>query len=318
MLFTFAIYIGTGRTIYMKRKQLFNTSTYDSDPVQLSRDAGITVKTTEVTVISEERVGTSHAIQRSSPRGIPSEPRSPGRPQQEAYSITISSNMNSSNPAESADESVSSIRKGVAPVRYRPDHDRQVQAIARRRNHDINNASWAYTKCAILFFTALLITWIPSSANRVYSVIHPGEISAPLQFMSSFVLPLQGFWNAIVYMVTSWSAVKKLYSDIISWCSRRVNRSRGRHPAQSNLGHVVPSHRPYALTTPRSPNAFDTESMVELANSRQSDDERIIRSWAAIAVLSSRVIAMLYDDGNWEKKAFSLDIIFVMRESATN
>lgn len=85
---------------------------------------------------------------------------------------------------------------------------------ARRRNRDVNNAAWSYTKCAILFFTAILITWIPSSANRVYSVVHPNSVSVPLQFMSVFVLPLQGFWNAVIYAVTSWTACKNIFNDV--------------------------------------------------------------------------------------------------------
>jgi hypothetical protein len=84
---------------------------------------------------------------------------------------------------------------------------------ARRRNYELNNAAWAYTKCAFLFFTALLITWIPSSTNRVYSLIHGDSIPA-VEFMSAFVLPLQGFWNAIIYAVTSWAACKNLWSDM--------------------------------------------------------------------------------------------------------
>lgn len=74
-----------------------------------------------------------------------------------------------------------------------------------------NRASWAYTKVAVLFFSAMLITWIPSSANRVYSVVHPGEISFALEYLSSLVLPLQGFWNAVIYAVTSWAAVKQFF-----------------------------------------------------------------------------------------------------------
>lgn len=84
---------------------------------------------------------------------------------------------------------------------------------ARRHIHELNNAAWSYTKCAILFFTALLITWIPSSANRVYSAVHPGDVSVTLQFMSAFVLPLQGFWNAVIYAVTSWGACKNVLHD---------------------------------------------------------------------------------------------------------
>lgn len=85
----------------------------------------------------------------------------------------------------------------------------QAQA-QRRRVHEAHNAVWSYTKCAILFFSVLLITWIPSSGNRVYSILNHGEISKPLFFASAFVLPLQGFWNAIIYVVTSWAACKEL------------------------------------------------------------------------------------------------------------
>jgi hypothetical protein len=77
---------------------------------------------------------------------------------------------------------------------------------------DANNAAWSYTKVALLFFTAMLVTWIPSSANRVYSVVNPGYISPSLQFASAFVLPLQGFWNAVIYITTSWKACRKFFS----------------------------------------------------------------------------------------------------------
>ena len=90
----------------------------------------------------------------------------------------------------------------------------QAAKIAKRHRYDINHATWAYTKCAILFFAALLITWIPSSANRVYSLVRPSETNAALELMSSFVLPLQGFWNAVIYIVTSWGACTKLWESI--------------------------------------------------------------------------------------------------------
>ncbi|KAK4155980.1 hypothetical protein C8A00DRAFT_41452 [Chaetomidium leptoderma] len=85
-------------------------------------------------------------------------------------------------------------------------------AQSRRRNYyESHNATWSYTKCAILFFSVLLITWLPSSGNRVYSMINTGDVSRPLFFASAFVLPLQGFWNAIIYIVTSWAACKSLW-----------------------------------------------------------------------------------------------------------
>jgi hypothetical protein len=77
---------------------------------------------------------------------------------------------------------------------------------------EANIAAWSYTKVAILFFTAMLVTWIPSTANRVYSVVNPGFVSPQLQFASAFVLPLQGFWNSVIYTTTSWHACRKFFS----------------------------------------------------------------------------------------------------------
>ena len=88
---------------------------------------------------------------------------------------------------------------------------------SRRRNYyESHNATWSYTKCAILFFSVLLITWIPSSGNRVYSLLRGGDVSKPLFFASAFVLPLQGFWNAIIYVVTSWAACRSLWGECVA------------------------------------------------------------------------------------------------------
>lgn len=66
----------------------------------------------------------------------------------------------------------------------------------------------------------MLITWIPSSANRLYSLTHNNSISVPLQFVSVFVIPLQGFWNCVVYVTTSWVACKNLFHDM--WLATRA------------------------------------------------------------------------------------------------
>ncbi|KAH7116459.1 hypothetical protein EDB81DRAFT_598603, partial [Dactylonectria macrodidyma] len=81
-------------------------------------------------------------------------------------------------------------------------------------NYDVNNAAWGYTKRTILFFTMLLITLLPSSANRVYSFVHYGSTYAPLKYIGAFVLPLQGFWNIAFYIVTSLGACKNLMNDL--------------------------------------------------------------------------------------------------------
>lgn len=139
----------------------------------------------------------------------------------------------------------------------------------RRRNHDLNNAAWSYTKCSILFFTALLITWLPSSANRVYSVVHTKDTCAPLELMSAFVLPLQGFWNAAIYAVTSWSACKSLWMDMKLGRRPDVTELVGGMRPQTGVKEPRSKHKKSTFSTQlRSPKMFDSESMTELANSR--------------------------------------------------
>ena len=55
---------------------------------------------------------------------------------------------------------------------------------------------------------------VPSSVNRVYSLIYPGHVSVPFTYASSVVLPLMGFWNSLIYITTSWTACKLLFSNM--------------------------------------------------------------------------------------------------------
>ena len=87
---------------------------------------------------------------------------------------------------------------------------------ARQRNSamEANTAAWRYTKCCVLFFASLLITWLPSSVNRVYTVVWPNVIPPyGLSYAAALVLPLTGFWNSIIYVTTSWSACKALVQE---------------------------------------------------------------------------------------------------------
>jgi hypothetical protein len=195
----------------------------------------------------------------------------PSTPGAGAYSVHISANRghrDNDDITPSAQNASALARSSHATAPYGGDANANDM---RKRYHDINRAAWQYTKCAILFFTAMLITWIPSSANRVFSLTHNKTSSTALEFMSALVLPLQGFWNAIIYMVTTWSATKNLVNDL----------KMGRRPdvkdfvggmAPSMPHHVHHSHHrhsqaPYR-TGNRSMKAYETESMTELAESR--------------------------------------------------
>ncbi|KAM3070488.1 hypothetical protein ACMFMG_010311 [Clarireedia jacksonii] len=69
-------------------------------------------------------------------------------------------------------------------------------------------AAWSYARVAILYFIAMMVTWVPSSANRLYTLLHPGEVNLGLEYTSVIVLPMQGFWNGLIYVYTNRGEVK--------------------------------------------------------------------------------------------------------------
>jgi hypothetical protein len=79
---------------------------------------------------------------------------------------------------------------------------------------DANRAAINYCKCALLFFAAMIVTWVPSTLNRVVTLVHPNDPIFGLGYASGLVLPLQGFWNAIIYIFTSLPACKALMRRI--------------------------------------------------------------------------------------------------------
>lgn len=269
IFFTFFIYIRAGRTIYLKHKQLNNFSSSNDDPGSTFDGLG-TIKTTEVFVTTEARDQPQQGIHLQPMDRRAPDPNTPNA--NNAYSVTISADTHSGDIADV----VLPIQSQTTHSSYRAPAQRNPNP-ARRRNRELNSAAWSYTKCSILFFTAILITWIPSTANRVYSLVHKQSSSAPLEFMSAFVLPLQGFWNAVIYAVTSWNACKNLISDLRLGRRPDVTELVGGMAPDIHLHHH--NHARHNLAQFRSPTrsnkTYETESMTELANSRpNSDDEQ--------------------------------------------
>ena len=266
MFITIFIYIRAGRTIYEKRKQLQDFQPSDLDKCEVLS----TVKTTEVTVTREAagEIG-RFPLQDMARRQSNAGPSTGDR--QGAYSVHISAG-----PQAAANfTDLSFLRETDLPVEGGVSTQPVTVAAAqtmprkrgnnvRRRNHELNNAAWAYTKCAILFFTAILVTWIPSSANRVYSLVHGGQTSTPLEFMSAFVLPLQGFWNAVIYAVTSWKACRELFSGLVSSGPAGVVRLE-RDVTELT---IQPPFRPL-----RHAHTFKSESTAELAKTKDRSED---------------------------------------------
>ncbi|KAI1152184.1 hypothetical protein F4825DRAFT_462059 [Nemania diffusa] len=66
----------------------------------------------------------------------------------------------------------------------------------------------AYLRTSFVFAVSVLITWTPSSINRIHDIVRPQEFSYALNLASAIVLPLQGLWNAVIFFSTSWVALR--------------------------------------------------------------------------------------------------------------
>lgn len=66
----------------------------------------------------------------------------------------------------------------------------------------------AYLRTSFLFAISVLVTWIPSSMNRLHSWIL-GQSPYELHVATAAVLPLQGLWNSIIFFVTSWNVLQR-------------------------------------------------------------------------------------------------------------
>ncbi|PNY23205.1 Cyclic AMP receptor-like protein A [Tolypocladium capitatum] len=88
----------------------------------------------------------------------------------------------------------------------RPNLVNKLRSVASRASLKLKRldpVKMAYLRTSFIFAFAVLITWIPSSINRLYSLTTKGRISFQLSVASGCVLPLQGVWNAIIYLTTS-------------------------------------------------------------------------------------------------------------------
>lgn len=74
----------------------------------------------------------------------------------------------------------------------------------------------AYLRTSFLFALSVLVTWIPSSMNRIHSWL-AGESPFEYHVATAAVLPLQGLWNAVIFFVTSHRAIREAVLD--RWCA---------------------------------------------------------------------------------------------------
>lgn len=72
----------------------------------------------------------------------------------------------------------------------------------------------AYLRTSFVFALSVLVTWTPSSINRVYTLAHPQDSSFGLNMASAVVLPLQGVWNCVIYSALSWAVLLEEVTEL--------------------------------------------------------------------------------------------------------
>ncbi|KAI9823875.1 MAG: hypothetical protein M1832_002192 [Thelocarpon impressellum] len=195
ILATMTIYIIAGLEIFQKRRALRSfalaspaTPTSSAAYPPRPRPENPT-KTTEVQVTSEAVPPATAVLVGAAPR--PGSERASNSHTFQVYSVNIES-----------------VGEGHLSPGSRPRLHRRPSAF------ENNAAAWGYTRCAFFFFMAMLVTWVPSSVNRVYGLLHPTTFSFSLNYLSALVLPLQGFWNAVIYFSTSLPACLALWRQL--------------------------------------------------------------------------------------------------------
>lgn len=118
--------------------------------------------------------------------------------------------------------------------RDKSDKSESILSRFRARLQSLDPVKLAYLRTSFVFAISILVTWTPSSINRVHNLIHPNDVSFGLNVASAVVLPLQGVWNAIIYFSTSWATCKEEMGR--TWLGEKVRARFGREGLGGGAG----------------------------------------------------------------------------------
>ncbi|KAI9811099.1 MAG: hypothetical protein M1826_003320 [Phylliscum demangeonii] len=240
---TMSIYVYVGVEIYHKRQQLrgFHQSHDGADAGFHALQSAMAMKGNEVRVTKDivtwrqsdshqpasppaddRRDRRAHARLGSSPHDTCSAARSHARPYQ-PYSVSIAVDKHAAVamrvlagmdlPPSQANEDDLGGEKGVLSGGGGGGSSSTGASALLLR--PMNDVVWSYTRAAMAYFIAMLVTWVPSSIYRVYGIVHPESNPFAFVLMAALVLPLQGFWNGIIYCLISQGAVKEYVSQSV-------------------------------------------------------------------------------------------------------
>ncbi|KKA29782.1 hypothetical protein TD95_005190 [Thielaviopsis punctulata] len=231
-LLSFMIYFAVGYHVFHQRNQLLNLTIGkpDRDDQATPRDGhrkssskvGMAYHTWEIpllisladlTVTTEVHIVTTQNIDHSGFCTLKSLPPAPP-------AINASSHLERWNHAQKYPETSAIVSPNAAiettcvstsaiSAFRKSQSNRSLVGQLREKVRRLDPVKVAYLRTSFIFAISVLVTWIPSSVNRIHDLVHPEEIHFGLSVTSAAVLPLQGVWNAIIFFTTSWDIVKE-------------------------------------------------------------------------------------------------------------
>ncbi|KAL6713423.1 hypothetical protein ACLMJK_008888 [Lecanora helva] len=191
---SFTIYAMAGREIFAKRHQLRSFAVTPSSPATFTTH---NIDPSRYRVTNEYSVTSEYA-----PKPFTTLGAACAAPDGHA-----SSSSDTSSNSKGYSVNITSVRPPMP-------HHQSSQQNKIKAAKEANRAAFGYAKVASLFFVSLLVTWVPSSINRVYALIYPGAIPIQYAYAAGIVLSLMGFWNAVIYIATSHRACRALLARI--------------------------------------------------------------------------------------------------------
>lgn len=240
---TLTIYIVTGLRIIKKRSELRSFSRLSREiPIASNLDAAEEshsirsspvsgnkniIVTTQIkydvqqdqSTLCESHDGDNHSINSST--RIISNPKArveeaitmPPATAPAAISYNLGRGSNESSSIDNAQNGYRATAFAANPASESPMLRRDSIHTGRHRGRvaDGNAAAMAYFNVAFLMFVALFVVWVPSTVNRLYSFVNKDSFNYGLNLVSAVVLPLQGAWNAIIYIFTTRAECRRAY-----------------------------------------------------------------------------------------------------------
>ncbi len=113
-------------------------------------------------------------------------------------------------------------------------HVRRIDAkFAHLRRREAS--SMRVTKQSVAYILGMLLTWLAGSANRVYQAVNSGHTTPGLSLSMAFFIPLQGFFNLLVY----------LYPRFTAWRLRQLGQQeRRQHTDEDQKSSPAPAKGP--------------------------------------------------------------------------